>query len=302
MALRQEADDATQPGPVGLGWVGRSPLSFVGGLNLPVGALPHMRGKGFEGRGGKWPFPVQASVQQLGVSLPVGRVAAAGRGFQAGAVQHRHIAAVVFDEAAALQGIGGSRDADPAHAQHIGQEFVRHVEVVGMRAVLAHQQPAGQALGGLVKAQAGGRSGLLRHQHIEVTVHAALQRQAARQLEPEGRCADSPGSPGPLHHRMQRRGDDAQRELRAQHAFAAHHADFHPGAAFDQGHQRDEAVDGEVDVARGFARLAEHLGQHEFYRLADSQQAQAVLAGKALDEVVFDRGQNGSPVKNLFTA
>jgi len=47
-----------------------------------------------------------------------------------------------------MQGLGGSRDADAAHTKHVGEEFVRHMEIVGVGTVPVHQQPARQALPG----------------------------------------------------------------------------------------------------------------------------------------------------------
>ena len=52
------------------------------------------------------------SVQQFGVGLPDRDVAAACRSFESAAVDHREVTASVFDHPAALQGTGGSRDAD----------------------------------------------------------------------------------------------------------------------------------------------------------------------------------------------
>ena len=52
----------------------------------------------------------------------------------------------LFDQAFALQLSSGGGHAHPAHAQHVGQELVRDVELRTVGAVLAHQQPARQAL------------------------------------------------------------------------------------------------------------------------------------------------------------
>ena len=52
---------------------------------------------------------------------------------------------------ATLQCDGGSRNADAAYAEHIGQELVSDVEAVGVSAILGHQQPPRQTRTDAVK-------------------------------------------------------------------------------------------------------------------------------------------------------
>ena len=40
--------------------------------------------------------------------------------------------------------MGGSTDACPTHAQYVGQEFMRDAELIGVRPIAGHQQPAGK--------------------------------------------------------------------------------------------------------------------------------------------------------------
>ena len=95
--------------------------------------------------------------------------------------------ASVFNQPAALQVASGSGDADTAYAQHVRQELMRYTEAVAVGAVLAHQQPTGKAWTDQVKAQARGGGSQLRHEHVEVALHSALQRDTASQLAPAGR-------------------------------------------------------------------------------------------------------------------
>lgn len=48
-------------------------------------------------------------------------MAAARHRLESLAVEHRQVAAVVFDQSAALQGAGGRGDADPAHIEQEGK-------------------------------------------------------------------------------------------------------------------------------------------------------------------------------------
>ena len=70
---------------------------------------------------------------------------------------------MVFNQPIALQGAGRCSNADPAHSQLVGKKFMGDMKAVRVVTVLAHQQPACQALTDQVKTQAGGRCGLLGH-------------------------------------------------------------------------------------------------------------------------------------------
>ncbi len=172
---------------------------------------------------------------------------------------------------------------------------MRDAKPVGMGPVLAHQQPSSQAWADFVKSQAGGRGGQLLHQHPGVAAQFVAQCRALRQLALERAGADAPGRARPLHECVQWRDPHAHRELHAEHAFAAHHADLQGGLVVDLGQQRDEAVDRKIHISRSFSGLAQHLGEDEVDRLAQGEQAQAFLAWKELDEVVLGVGNGLSP-------
>ncbi len=76
----------------------------------------------------------QASVQYFGVHVPVSGVAAACRGFKTTAVEPPDLTAVVFDQSVALQDSGSGRDADTAHAKHIGKKFVGDMKAGALQA------------------------------------------------------------------------------------------------------------------------------------------------------------------------
>jgi hypothetical protein len=85
-------------------------------------------------------------------------VALATGGFEAVPVGDRHPAAGVADQPGLLQHPGGQRHAGAAHAQHHGEELVRHGELVGPGAVVRDEQPAGEALlDGVARVAPGGQ-------------------------------------------------------------------------------------------------------------------------------------------------
>jgi len=97
-------------------------------------------------------------LQQRCMGIALHRIAIARSVLQAISVKHPNMSTVILDEPAALQIPGRLGDADTPHTQHVGKEFLRDGETVGMSAILAHQQPACETLSDRMKSQTGGRS------------------------------------------------------------------------------------------------------------------------------------------------
>jgi len=68
------------------------------------------------------------------VRFSIGFVAPAGSGLESAAVEHRDVVAAVTDEPTFLRGACRLRDANAADAKHQGQELLRDMEAVGVRA------------------------------------------------------------------------------------------------------------------------------------------------------------------------
>lgn len=64
--------------------------------------------------------------------MPIGRTTTAGNGFEALAAEHREFGSRAFDQPAALQAACCGGDANVAHAEHVDEKLLRHVEVVGV--------------------------------------------------------------------------------------------------------------------------------------------------------------------------
>ncbi len=129
--------------------------------------LPENRGMGgrrrFAGR-----TPPRREFENVGVSLSIRLVAAASLCLEAGSIEHRRFATVVFDVASTLQLARGPGDADAANTEHGGEKSVRDAKGVGISPAPAHQQPSGQARTDLMEPKARCRRGQLQHQHIGV--------------------------------------------------------------------------------------------------------------------------------------
>ena len=63
------------------------------------------------------------------------QVALAAEPFQAGPVQYRDLPSAVLDDALALQFSGRFGDAFAAHAEHVGDQFLGHGQVIAVQAI-----------------------------------------------------------------------------------------------------------------------------------------------------------------------
>ncbi|EFX60387.1 hypothetical protein DAPPUDRAFT_277784 [Daphnia pulex] len=220
-------------------------------------------------------------------------IAAAGRSFQAAAIEHGQLAAVVFDQAAALHGAGRLGHTDPAHPQHISEELMGDSQLRRARAVLAHQQPARQARADLMEAQTAGGIGQMGQTHIEIALQDRLQRLAARQLGHKHRCSTAPGLAVTLHQGAQGRPVDAQAQLNAQHALAANHAHRQARVLVDPSQHGNEGLRGEIDMAGVLAGLTQGLRQAQLHRFAEGQQIVARRRRQGGDQAILQRRLDG---------
>lgn len=137
------------------------------------------------------------SARPAGTRLPVGRITAAGRGFQAGAVAHRDFAATVPDQALSLQSACRGGHADPAHPEQGNQQFVRDVKAGRFGMVLVHQQPARQPGADHVETLAGHRPGELAQSLLDESMRVLPECGTACQFGGQHRRADAPGQARP---------------------------------------------------------------------------------------------------------
>src|ERR1700737_3825624 len=96
-------------------------------------------------------------IQDAGERFLVRRITPASSGFQAASVEDRERAAPVADQLAPAQSTGGLSNAGTAHAQHVGEEFVRDLELIGVRSIASHQEPTGKPRLHKMEAGASGR-------------------------------------------------------------------------------------------------------------------------------------------------
>lgn len=92
-------------------------------------------------------MPAHTGVRQETVELLLDhRITFAGPRFQAQAIEHLDAATTIFDQPSVLQIAGRLGHAFTAHAQHVGDQLLRHHQLVTDQAIQAQQQPAAQLL------------------------------------------------------------------------------------------------------------------------------------------------------------
>ena len=174
-------------------------------------------------------------------------------------IQDPDLAPAIADQLASPEDAGGLRDALAPQSEHMRQELVGQVEFVRLDPVARHQQPSRQPCFRFVKAVAGGRLRNLRHQRVGVPEQRVPQRPVAVELDAEGRRGHAQRIATPLHDGANPGDADAEDERHSRHALVAHHSDLEGPALVDGREQRNQAVEGEVDVPDRLPRLVEHL-------------------------------------------
>src|SRR5206468_9498683 len=85
----------------------------------------------------------------------------------------------------------------------------------------------------------------------------------------------------------------AEHEWNPEHAFVSDQADFEGGRSVDRHDQRDEAPDGEIDMAEALPRLVKHLGKGELDRFAPGQHSAQVAVRQRLEQAIDCGGALG---------
>src|SRR5688500_15155059 len=138
-------------------------------------------------------FFARRLTERVGVRLVAGRVTPARSGFQAASIENRDVAARVADQLARLQRPGGPSDACATHTEHVSEEFMSHAEVIGVRPISRHEEPARKPRLHDMEAGTGGGLCQLAQEHMDVAVQAISQGWAVCELAAEWHRFHSPG-------------------------------------------------------------------------------------------------------------
>jgi hypothetical protein len=205
-------------------------------------------------------------VVDVGVAVEVlldDGVALAGGLLQAAGVLDVDDAAGVGDEAAILEDASGYGNRGAGAAEHVGEELMGHGEGCGVGAVLADEQPAGEAGFDFVLGIAGGGLHDLDKLGLDIAQSEDLELIAAEELAAgvfEGAGEAAAGNLGvdaiEAAMRAHEGGD-------ADGGFIAEHADFNLGAVLEGDGLRRHALFNEVEMVDRLAGEFDFVAQLE---------------------------------------
>ena len=140
---------------------------------------------------------------------------------------------------------------------HVTQEFL--ALMLGVRAVLAHQQPTRQTRTSHVKALTARRQRLLVQPHQQAGLDHLAQHRAGGTRVAQGIGFDAPAESWSLHQGAPRRWGQTQHQLGPQHRLAPRHPHLQPRVGVHIDRQRDETGARKVGVAERLAAHTEHV-------------------------------------------
>src|SRR5580704_1745841 len=221
------------------------------------------------------------------------KVAFAGSVLQSRAVEDGYGAALVLDQAAALQNSRRQTHAGTPGAKHLGQELVGDVEYSRVDPVLAHEQPACQALLDFMQAVASSNLRDLQalDQHVAVPYQPHLRRRAEG-IYQNGRLHSEPASQD-LHDCPVRSPVQPDREGRAHNSLFTDNCHFDASTVAGEHDQRGHAVIQDISELDLFPCLVQDvlLRQVQWLQVPAKQIVFKVRNG--LQDGVLDRPSRG---------
>lgn len=187
---------------------------------------------------------------------------------------------------ALTQCAGRSRDTDTPHAQHVAEQLVREVELIGVCTIRGHQQPTRQACFHEMEAGACRCQGKATHRDVEVAVQRCPQWRVALEFATERLDGDPPRLARPLHQTLQWGYIDAEYQGNSEHAFVADEIQCQAPAPGDRCKQGNKATRRKIGVTDTLAPFAQDIGEDEPDLLATRKHPLAVDAGKSSEQAV----------------
>ena len=207
--------------------------------------------------------------------------------FQALGVQHGNVPAQITDQTGGLQLESRFCHALAAHAEHVGDQFMRHHELVALQAVEAHQQPATELPVQGVEPVAHRRLRHLCDQRLGVAQQKAHQRAGSGELRLYHRRRQHKTTARAKHHGAAGRRPAAHEQRNADHALVAYDGDFGRRTVLHLVDQRDDRSDRKIDLRQCAPRFVERLAQWHVDRFKVRQQALPLILRQGCEQAVF---------------
>src|SRR6202158_5835276 len=235
----------------------------------PVWTLPHTSAQRGGSRRKRQRFgELRNDVGQETIELRLDHlVALTGPRLQAWAIEHGDPASLVTDQPSALQLPGGFGGAFTAHAQHVGDQFLGHGELVRLQTIETQQQPAAQLLVDRMMPIAYRGLRHLCDQRLGVAQQEVHRRTETPELILKQSGLEPESVPRALHHSAAGRGLAAHEQGYAQNTLVADDGNFSGRAILHDVQQRKDGGGGEIDVAQLDPGLIEDLTELHRYQL-----------------------------------
>jgi nitrogen-specific signal transduction histidine kinase len=153
-------------------------------------------------------------------------IALARQLFELRSVEHGDFSPRITNDAQLLQLAGRLGDAFAAHAEHVRDELLRHLQLIARETIERQQQPAAQLLFERVMPVADRGLRHLRNERLGVTQQDVEHFAVAIEFLLEPVAGQAIGVAGALHDGAARRGLAAHEQRDPDGAFIADHGDF----------------------------------------------------------------------------
>jgi len=187
-----------------------------------------------------------------------GVVALASSALETFAIGNDEVAATVPDQSLLLKCLCQQRDSSPAYAQHLGESFLRHPQLVAADAIGTLQQAAREPRNAIVYGVAGCDLLSLRQEHLAVAREQIADGRIAINKHCEAASADDRETPADLRYGAGKGEPRAKSTLQADGALTAHHCRLEGIPSRSQDQKRNEAGLREVDGIEWRAGLKYH--------------------------------------------
>ncbi len=214
------------------------------------------------------------------------RVTLATALLQPSPVEHLDTAACIVNQPCPLKAERGLGDPFAANPEHVGDEFLRHDQIVAVKPVQAQQQPAAELLVQRMMPVAHGSLRHLRDKRLRVAQQQMQHRPGAIEFSLHARSAQPISLACTLHHRTVGGGLATHEERDADKPFPTNHCNFGGGAVFQHVQQGDDGGRRKVNVALQAARLVEHLPQFKLHPFKLRLPAQPFRIGKRGQQLI----------------
>ena len=184
-------------------------------------------------------------------------IALTGGTFKAFAVKDVDVAALVFDQADALERACRHGDGGAARAEHFGEELLRDVKLIVLNSVSQHQEPAGEPLFHLVQAVAGYELAEDQGLGLNAVLNGLAQRLQALKIAFEIGKRHAHGGAGNLHKAAAGHTLAAAEVHALGHPFPGPHTGLYRAAVFHRCNDGCDARGKEMRKFRNFMRLVD---------------------------------------------